>query len=170
MTNRITLPGDIPGLLRRGSPHISAMVPGCGGVVLNVHPTRGADVVWRGPDSECDEAERGVPLTEIALDLHDATGRAHAVWWLAGIGAAWGCVDKHQAGLWLASHAPRSGIHARRFTAEAPKNSSIPKAYLVVPSLTDLNPNDPRTLEDGSRAVDAEALRRVVLHVAGREG
>jgi hypothetical protein len=33
--------------------------------------------------------------------------------------------------------------------------------------LADLDPNDDRLLPDGSRRVDAEALRRVVLHVAG---
>ena len=33
--------------------------------------------------------------------------------------------------------------------------------------LADLDPNDDRRLPDGSRWVDAEALRRVVLHVAG---
>jgi hypothetical protein len=37
----------------------------------------------------------------------------------------------------------------------------------VLPALADLDPNDVRLLPDGSRWVDAEALRRVVLHVAG---
>ena len=36
-----------------------------------------------------------------------------------------------------------------------------------VPTLADLDPNDPRLLPDGSRWVDAEALRRVVLAVVG---
>jgi hypothetical protein len=36
-----------------------------------------------------------------------------------------------------------------------------------VPALDDLDPEDPRLLPDGSRWVDAEALRRVVCHVAG---
>ena len=35
--------------------------------------------------------------------------------------------------------------------------------------LEGLDPDDPRTLPDGSRWVDAEALRRVVLHAAGLE-
>ena len=35
------------------------------------------------------------------------------------------------------------------------------------PVLLDLDASDPRLLPDGSRWVDAEALRRVVLHVAG---
>jgi len=40
--------------------------------------------------------------------------------------------------------------------------SPLPRALLA-----DLNPNDDTRLPDGSRRVDAEALRRVVLHVAG---
>jgi hypothetical protein len=35
--------------------------------------------------------------------------------------------------------------------------------------LATLDPNDPRLLPDGSRWVDAEALRLVCLHVAGLE-
>jgi hypothetical protein len=38
--------------------------------------------------------------------------------------------------------------------------------WIIVPTLADLDPADPRLLPDGSRLVDALALRRVVLHVA----
>jgi hypothetical protein len=38
-----------------------------------------------------------------------------------------------------------------------------------VPTIADLDPTDHRRLPDGSRWVDAEALRRVVIHVAGLE-
>ena len=37
----------------------------------------------------------------------------------------------------------------------------------VVPALANLDPNDPRLLPDGSRWVDAEALRLVCLHAVG---
>lgn len=36
--------------------------------------------------------------------------------------------------------------------------------------LADLDPHDPTPLPDGSRRVDALALRSVCLHVAGRAG
>lgn len=44
-----------------------------------------------------------------------------------------------------------------------------PQRYVLpVPALFGLDPDDPRTLADGSRWVDAEALRRLVLDAAGR--
>ena len=120
MSVDLTLPGTIPGLLRWCSPvinldrrcivHNSAVHNGYGRINI------GADVV--------------VLPEEVALDLTDATGRAHAAWWLAAtLGMADPCA--------------------------------------TVPSLVGLDANDDRRLPDGSRWVDAEALRRVALHVAG---
>jgi hypothetical protein len=58
-----------------------------------------------------------------------------------------------------------SGLHPD----EDPEGTMADPDWHVVPSLADLDPNDPRTLPDGSRWIDAEALRRVCLHVAGLE-
>lgn len=75
MNPTLTLPGDIPGLLRRGSP------------VLD----RGSRGIYLRPDrSSNGQAHRvaldygalgSIPLPLLALDLTDATGRAHAAWW-----------------------------------------------------------------------------------------
>jgi len=69
MTAPLTLPGTIPGLLRRGSPVIHALL-------------------WSGVVHEVAESSAVVCTTcyamrDLALDLTDATGRAHAAWWLA---------------------------------------------------------------------------------------
>lgn len=82
-TERLTLLGDIPGLLRESSRVRSRLVPGCVGLVLRVRDNGTADVCWYGKaDGTGDEVEHGVPLCELALDLSDPTGRAHAAWWL----------------------------------------------------------------------------------------
>jgi len=65
----LTLPGDIPDLIRRGSP---ATVYSDKPMVVNyVSPSGLASV---GPHS-------AVGLVAIRLDLTDATGRAHTQWW-----------------------------------------------------------------------------------------
>lgn len=85
-----TLPGDISGLLRRGSPVIwdTADLPGrpvCfeRGVIDEiagdriVHTMPGGGGPWHSPR----RIVEGAP-GEVALDLTDATGRAHAAWWV----------------------------------------------------------------------------------------
>ena len=98
----------------------------------------------------------------VALDLTDATGRAHAAWWVAealGMTApaylSW--IDRGE--WWLCG----GGI--RRFGVMQVQTPIGPLFDLLVPGLADLDPNDPRTLPDGSRWVDAEALRLVCLHL-----
>lgn len=86
-----TLPGDIPGLLRRGSPVLwtEAMIPGV--VVALVAEELGSysdppilSVALFGqhvlPDRciDVDAHDR----RHLVLDLTDATGRAHAAWWV----------------------------------------------------------------------------------------
>lgn len=154
MTPRITLPGDIPGLLRRGSP---VLVPASARIPPGPHEYALVD----GEDIDSDgwwvwTSGRGRALVapaHIWLDLTDATGRAHAAWWLAShaknwphtqadaaawcrLGDAWAIGPVHY---WPMSHVAFAGI----------------------------NPLDPRLLPDGSRWVDAEALRLVCLHIAG---
>lgn len=70
----LTLPGSIPGLLRRGSP---VRHDGAEYVVVDEEDGRIAIARWSCP------AEVVGPLYDyqVDLDLSDATGRAHAAWW-----------------------------------------------------------------------------------------
>jgi hypothetical protein len=167
----ITVPGDIFGLLRRGSP-----------VVFYPEDVRGITIglVSRSGTSRAEVAylNRGnpagapLPLAEVALDLTDATGRAHAAWWLASKMPTG--QRPHHSPLettswvsgsfgWLLTNM-REGHRGWRGSAGGLSVGTMPQ---VLPALADLDPNDVRLLPDGSRWVDAEALRRVVLHVAG---
>ena len=174
MADLITLPGSIPGLLRRGSPVIgSGEFAGRRGVIVDP-PLGGSHVVVAfEATATADASGEWLPRAELDLDLTDATGRAHATWWWAN----------HNTG-----HFSRTcGLDMRaRFGSLARPNvkyldagdslSAVERSVgrphrlrwgYVVPSLADLNPDDPRLLPDGSRRVDAEALRLVCLHVAG---
>lgn len=153
----LTLPGTIPGLLRRGSPVIAPVskrvrVPGRRALVEGEHLDTGLVLL---ADGALEDA------SDLRLDLTDATGRAHAAWWLEG-----------QAPRWRTMMAGRLGgemlrllecVETHKFLG-SDEREARGRVRLV---LNDLDPNDPRLLPDGSRYVDAEALRRVVLHVAG---
>lgn len=162
----LTLPGDIPGLLRRGSPVVATIAEYMDGWADG---TRGIYVM---PDSErptraCIAVE-SMPsygeflawplLSRCTLDLTDATGRAHASMWLgahAGLlhGTSSDVRPVPGGNILIVEGGPRSRIwHSRD-----------------VPAIAHLDPDDLRTIADGSRWVDAEALRLVCLHVAGRE-
>lgn len=74
-----TLPGDIPGLLRRGSPVLSF-----GAERATIHAIEG-ERYWCALTYS--DPSISVPITvfryppDLALDLTDPTGRAHAAWW-----------------------------------------------------------------------------------------
>lgn len=70
-----TLPGDIPGLLRRGSPAYGRR----GGKLVVLSPTSGAVGHALISDMKRSFLAR---LAELELDLTDPTGRAHAAWWV----------------------------------------------------------------------------------------
>ena len=171
MSADLTLPGTIPGLLRKCSP---VNVDGRGSGVVVDKPGDKVDwfrVLCDGCEDEPDAESRSC----VHLDLTDATGRTHAAWWLAGQpGASWTLssdgyrrweihggerpresVSRAWEGIGAAMRAMRGPAPAYGWDAED------------VPTLDDLDPDDDRRLPDGSRVVDAEALRRVVLHVAG---
>ena len=65
-----TIPGDLPGLLRRGSPVI--------------HAAFGAGVLRDPALSDClfERGRAGSEPGRLLLDLTDPTGRAHAAWWV----------------------------------------------------------------------------------------
>jgi len=76
-----TLPGTIPGLLRRCSPIIVTSGPQRGrrGVVVELLPD-GRVVVALEETETRDAAVKVLALEDIALDLSDTTGGAHATW------------------------------------------------------------------------------------------
>jgi len=127
----LTLPGDIPGLLRRGSPVWRARAVGGLRCVCLTGAEGTAAVVLAARSDKCTEWYKS---TELVLDLSDPTGRAHAAWWVLGQSA--GPVSKALAALDTSS------------------------TYLL--GLID------RCCAGSATAFDTEALRRIVLHVAGR--
>lgn len=159
----LTLPGTIPGLLRRGSPVVvlTGRHAGAAGVVVRMLGGA-AEVALELPGAEWILTYR---LDEIAIDLTDATGRAHAAWWMAERRVP-GCRPGEAA--WYGTESTRlwSLYVAHRPFDFAPPDSKWSSEKVA--ALDGLLPgSDPRLLPDGSRWVDAEALRRVVLHVAG---
>jgi len=176
----LLLPGTIPGLFRRCLPvvvtrgeHLDRR-----GVVVDVDSDDSFAFVDLRATRNDDRAAGWLPLDMLALDLTDATGRAHAAWWLAGEpGVSWGLdCDGHRRWELRGGERPLRivcrtwegiGPEARRLRGEP-----IPDYADVFdcPALDDLNPYDPRLLPDGSRWVDAVALARVCRHVARERG
>jgi len=171
----LTLPGSIPGLLRRGSP-----VFWCDEETPYV-------VTWIGPWPDSDPNGGAIALiapgsepcigmcvnatADLALDLFDATGRVHAAWWLAehliagapetpslrlSYGPAWIFSDTGWRAWQLLGHGRILG-HGRDYWTVG--RGPVER----------LDADDPRLLPDGSRLVDAMALHAVCLHVAGLE-
>jgi hypothetical protein len=159
----ITLPGDIPGLLRRGAP-----------VFIDDHRLDGPDVVLRMMGAEADVACTDLPhrhpwwtrlgLHRLSLDLRDEAGVDRAARWL---------VERTEPHVRVRVTAPRwEGIGERRWTLDGrihfhPKwgdDSGEPMAptgrTLHVPALASIPVDHPDA--------DLLALRAVVLHVAGR--
>jgi hypothetical protein len=168
----LTLPGTIPGLrlhsapviyLRTGDRGVAMLTPD-GRIVVMFCPA-GA----RGPWTEAASPD------ELALDLSDPTGRAHAAWWLADEPGNESVVSRRrESPRWMccpgASNDPGDRLWHLTGYGCAPYRDAFEGEHdprVVVPALAALNPNDPRLLPDGSRWVDAEALRLVCLHVAG---
>lgn len=149
----LTLPGTIPGLLRRCSPVVGrnltrlrdyqGVVTGfCG--TKSLHKGKEDRFAWVGPVPRPSYSGQGpeIHLKDLALDLTDATGRFHAEEY----------VKNHESN------------EGRRLLQEWRRG--IMDQPLIKGGL-DFFDGDPRLLEDGSRWVDAEALRLVVLHAAG---
>ena len=172
MSADLTLPGTIPGLLRKCSP---VNVDGRGGGVVVDKP--GDKVGWfRVLCDGCEDEPDAESRSCVHLDLTDATGRAHAAQWLALREVPQPYHLDPAAVSWSPAPAQASRGWAIHWLARAPSGGgSLTGSWWTgshgspVPSdlLADLDRDDDRRLPDGSRVVDAEALRRVVLHVAG---
>ncbi len=162
----ITLPGDIPGLLRQCS--------------LVYHDTYGRGVVLfvTGNDARVAFGDMGaiieVAPATLVLVLTDATGRARATWWLADrlrLDPSRGCIfTSAPVGFAWVLFGYGHGGRPRDNTAWFRGGPRGEPRDVIVPGLESLNRGDPRLLPDGSRVVDAKALELVCLHVAGRSG
>ena len=170
MSSDLTLPGTIPGLLRKCSP---VHVDGRGGGVVVDKP--GDKVGWfRVLCDGCEDEPDAESRSCVHLDLTDATGRAHAAWWLALREVPPSHHLDPAAVSWSRAPAQASFGWAMRWLARALAGDGSltgswwtgSKVSLVSSHLlADLDPADDRRLPDGSRWVDAEALRLVCLHV-----
>ncbi len=89
------LPGDIPGLLRRGSPVVRVSRMDAPSVVITLG-TVAAKIgyPWSIDDEDVDTHWVG----GLALDLNDATGRAHAAWWCRAQPVPWGDLTSYEVG------------------------------------------------------------------------
>lgn len=190
-------PGEIPGLLSYAAPLVTLVssewrstCPDCGRIekgykpfdrpVLCVGVDKYSTYVADGTDDP-----KGSPWSHrhLALRLDLEPGRACAAWWLAqqvpalkgrGTGAAFSFYHRGRGGKgspgWMLT---LLGINRdkdvfNRETLFAPNFDGWQNYILTRPVLSGLDSDDPRTLADGSRWVDAEALRRLVLDAAGR--
>lgn len=159
MSADITLPGSIPTLLRSRSPVIAhdqeQHIYGERCVYIGEHLDTGLAVVWRR------SGEVLVDYDDLVLDLTDATGRAHAAWWLAAKGVKWWPDEpNYTTATW------RAGQYGAFYSPmwELGRQHWWPADFHVFAGLSH---GDSRLLPDGSRWVDAEALRLIVLHTAG---
>jgi len=164
MTAPLTLPGTIPGLLRVCSPVVQTFN---GGRRCVVSELGGGTVPMARIGGQW------FKLSELALDLSDPTGRFHVLHWLASrdVAAVNDIADDMTGPIvgalywaWLGweddTGAPL-GWELNLWTAR--------HFFLDNDLFEDLNHREVGVLSDGSRWVDAEALRRIVLHVAGLE-
>lgn len=113
-------------------------------------------------------------LQDLAIDLRQRIGRRVIIDWLSSDGgnpyafATWAeprlTVRKKPAGLKVLDLGP--GLYA---TGEASQCTGSRAALWVVPEIQALDVADPRLLDDGTRWVDAEALRLLALHASKQQ-
>lgn len=184
----VTVAGAIPGLIRKCTPVVGRH-SGTRGVVVALQ-----DDPERGPGAWVAETLGGtlqwVEMSKLDVDLTDATGRAHAAWWLAQrVKTRHGTSEETFHRIDLDPTTARVVCLPHRFGGGAARLDGFCRKccewgwgptfvhqehllpyrngeYAGTHEVGRLDPSDPRLLPDGSRLVDALALRAVVLHVA----
>jgi hypothetical protein len=161
MNGRITLPGDVPGLLGHGSPIVWDAAEVAGLVLDNGDES--AAVAWT--DGGISAVEDDVPLTELQLDLSDEAGVDRAARWLAEQFAAgrrsegrhWSAVWRRSFDVlgWCLTIVRSDGPSITISFSAAERRDVTP-----VPALASIDLADPQA--------DLLALRAACLHVAGR--
>jgi hypothetical protein len=161
LTNReqdlLRFPGSVPGVLRRGSPVCAGMVGRAVSVGEDAGYSDGRIIVatpYKTLNTFCKR--------DLALDLTDATGRAHLAWWLAG-----NTVNMRYPSQTTGRFEPRTLCPGHWQVSTSDNFHPLTWSAEHVPSISALDPDDPRLLPDGSRLVDAIALSLVARHVAG---
>jgi len=158
----LTVPATLPGVVRRFTPlrrDIRLREVEINEVAWDVDGERG-----RVYPIEPGGMNRWLGLGGFDVPLWDATGRAHVAW----------AVAKRVGVTPFAS--PLELVDDTEYTDECPREHRISIGpdcdvfgvnHLVWEGLAELDPFDDTRLPDGSRLVDAEALRLVALHVLG---
>lgn len=157
----LTAPATLPGVVRQGTPVREA--PHCGpvpchGLALHDQSFPSLDVFWLSEDEMCN-----VGFDDVAVDLTDATGRAHVAWAVAATVKHWPTEPDYTTATWRAYRLHKAGAGLVECVGLGPGHWWPWTHHLFA----DLDPDDPTTLPDGSRLVDALALRAVALHVLG---
>lgn len=160
---QLVLPGEWSGLLRRGSPVVVTNEKYPFGIITHAYSGDAAfAVLFPGTEFDGLGEHDEYWLRNLALDLADATGRAHAAWWLAKTcNQNWWAPGRLRRK--VGGTTPKYVLRGQSRGWFAKRDAA---ASYVCPTLADLDPDDPRLLPDGSRLVDALALRRVCCHVA----
>lgn len=171
--NKVTLPGSIPWLLRRGSPVIGKD-SGQEGVISYISDLGSFPISILSFDEDWLVVKRN--CNDLLLDLEDPTGRAHAIWWLA-TNVKIDCIDfsgirfctawRNRWNLLSEDDRLDSGEGDANDIIAFSYMNSVSSYHIKIKELETLDSDDKKLLPDGSRWVDAEALRRICLHVAG---
>ena len=191
----LTLPATLPGVLRRGTPVVPTEAGAWHAPRLLGHPcsATAASVASKAPPLGRSSVYLwfwgNTPIAACNVDLTDATGRAHVAWAIAAHCArapidpalvSWryysSPCDRGEYAWDLSWEARRTRVFRRGNMpiSESRHGLSLvsqPLDYVepqkVIPALVGLDPCDDPRLPDGSRWVDAEALRLVALDVLG---
>jgi len=157
----LTVPATLPGVVRRGTPvwawdedtpwtvlakiNEDAVCAPCAGVFI---PSL-------------------IDIGNLQVDLTDATGRAHVAWAIAA-GRWVGPDDLTASGRLGAEYMKFDGPLVPFFRLHSADHRRGPVGRMDwAPLVAHLDPSDDTRLPDGSRLVDALALKAVALHVLG---
>jgi|GEM_PF-5249398 len=172
----LTVPATLPGVARHTTPTVVTdcvrsagrmLWPGERGVVFG--PTTFQDdrpCVWLVlPPSVDEEPDVGqVPLLSLGVDLTHATGRAHVAW---AIGRNQGLHPESSPLELVQLPMIEPDEHLPEPHISIGPHSDLSLGGKVWEQLEQLDGEDETRLPDGSRWVDAEALRIIALHILG---